>query len=355
LKILIASGSKGKLFHLKEFGDALAKLGSEYKLVKDTEYSRGFPSKNIKDWFTSNKRFWKLIEEFKPDVIFADRQSHFALDAVRSKIPLFVLLRGHYWSEQNWAKKTLYKDPLMRTVLWFRNRIAEKCFKECTVILPICKYLENIVKEHYHDKPTSVFFEGIDASRWYQVKGLELKHPCVGLLQNANWWGKTKEMLILSKVLEAMPDVTFYWVEDGGPYRDKILSVLGKYDNFKWLGTLEYPDKVREFLSSIDVYALVSGMDLAPLTLKEAQLMERPVIATDVGGIPEMMKDKTTGFLVKEGDYNGWIEKLTLLIRDNKKANDMGKAGRQFVEKSFSWDLIASKFLDTASSYIKKN
>jgi glycosyltransferase involved in cell wall biosynthesis len=355
LKILIASGSKGKLFHLKEFGDALAKIGSEYKLVKDTEYSRGFPSKNIKDWFTSNKRFWKLIEEFKPDVIFVDRQSHFALDAVRSKIPLFILLRGHFWSEQDWAKKTIYKDPLMRTVLWLRNRIAEKCFKECTAILPICKYLENIVKEHYHEKPTDVFFEGIDASRWYQVKGLELKHPCVGLLQNANWWGKTKEMLILSKVLEAMPDVTFYWVEDGGPYRDKILSVLGKYDNFKWLGTLEYPDKVREFLSSIDVYALVSGMDLAPLTLKEAQLMERPVVATDVGGIPEMMKDKTTGFLVKEGDYNGWIEKLTLLIRDKKKANDMGTAGRRFVEENFSWDLIARKFLDTASSCLKKN
>lgn len=353
MKILIAAGSKGKLFHLKEFGDALAKLGAECKLVNDVDYSRGFPSKNIKDWFTSNKLFWKLIEGFRPDAIFTDRQSHFAVDAVRSKIPLFVLLRGHYWSEQEWAKKTLYKDPLMRTILWLRNRIAEKCFRECTVILPICKYLENIVKEHYPNKPTSVFFEGIDSSRWYQVKGLELNHPCVGLLQDANWWGKTKEMLILSKVLEALPEITFYWVGDG-PYREQVISVLGKYDNFKWFGRLEYPDKVREFLSSIDVYALVSGMDLAPLTLKEAQLMEKPVVATDVGGIPEMMEDKTTGFLVKEGDYEGWIEKISLLINDNKSAKEMGLRGRKFVENNFSWDLIAKRFLEIAEPYIKK-
>ena len=49
--------------------------------------------------------------------------------------------------------------------------------------------------------------------------------------------------------------------------------------NFHWLGKLEYPNKVREFLSEIDIYALITGMDLAPLSLKEAQLMERPVIA----------------------------------------------------------------------------
>ena len=50
------------------------------------------------------------------------------------------------------------------------------------------------------------------------------------------------------------------------------------------------------------MYALITGMDLAPLTLKEAQLMERPVIATNVGGNSEIMVDGQTGFLVKEGD-----------------------------------------------------
>ena len=59
MRILIAYGSKGKFFHMKEFSDALAKLGIECRLVKDSDYSKGFPSKNLNDWFSGNKEFKK--------------------------------------------------------------------------------------------------------------------------------------------------------------------------------------------------------------------------------------------------------------------------------------------------------
>ena len=123
-----------------------------------------------------------------------------------------------------------------------------------------------------------------------------------------------------------MPDVYFYWVGDG-QYREKITKQLEKFDNFKWLGRLEYPDKVRKFLEGIDVYALITGMDLAPLTLKEAQLMEKPVIATDVGGDKEMMIDGKTGFLVKENDSDDIIKKISELLENKQLSIDMGKQG----------------------------
>ena len=113
MRVLIASGAsggtakgrQGKYFHLKDFGDALTKFGVEYKLVKETDYATGFPSKNIYDWFPYNTKFKKLIKEFKPDAIFVDRQSHFGLQAIKAKIPLFVYLRGNYWMEIELAKK----------------------------------------------------------------------------------------------------------------------------------------------------------------------------------------------------------------------------------------------------------
>lgn len=77
---------------------------------------------------------------------------------------------------------------------------------------------------------------------------------------------------------------------------------MDKYKNFKWLGALQYPDQVRQYIASIDVYALPSGIDMSPLTLQEAQLMKKPVIATAVGGIPELMKDGETGFLIEKDD-----------------------------------------------------
>jgi glycosyltransferase involved in cell wall biosynthesis len=353
LKLLIAYGSLGKFFHLQEFSNALRDEGVEIKLVKDIDFSKGFPSKNISDWFKGNKKFKKLIQEFKPDIIFVDRQTHFGLHSIKSGIPTFVLLRGHYWLEHYWAMKTLGRSLKIRIVLFFKNRIAEKIFAESTAVLPICKYLEDVVKEHHHEQNTGVFLEGIDSKRWHNTEKMKLKHPCIGLVQDANWWGKTKELLILEEVLKKMPDTYFYWVGDG-QYRDKILEKLEKYDNFKWLGRLGYPDQIRKFLETIDIYALITGMDLAPLTLKEAQLMKKPVIATDVGGNKEMMIDKKTGFLVKEGDHLELIEKLSNLLKNKDEATKMGEEGAKFIQEEFNWEKVAKNFLKIIQPYLKK-
>lgn len=147
-----------------------------------------------------------------------------------------------------------------------------------------------------------------------------------------------------------MPNVTFYWVGDG-PYRDYVLSSLRKYENFKWLGHLEYPNKVRDYLSEIDIYALISGIDMSPLTLLEAQLMEKPVIATEVGGIPELMKDNETGFLIKRGDSHGIMEKIALLLHDELKCRTMGLLGRKFVEENYSWKKIGSNFVNVVKKH----
>jgi glycosyltransferase involved in cell wall biosynthesis len=119
------------------------------------------------------------------------------------------------------------------------------------------------------------------------------------------------------------------------------------------LGRLEYPDKVREFFSEIDVYALVTGMDLASLSLKEAQLMRKPVIATNVGGNPEMMVDGKTGFLVEKGNPEQLIGKIRLLLGDKKLAKDMGDNGRKFICDTFNWELIAKNFIKITKSYLK--
>jgi glycosyltransferase involved in cell wall biosynthesis len=149
-----------------------------------------------------------------------------------------------------------------------------------------------------------------------------------------------------------MPDVNFYWA-GGGPFQNRILSELNTYENFHWLGHLEYPDKVREFFSEIDVYALVTGMDLASLSLKEAQLMRKPVIATNVGGNPEMMIDGKTGFLVEQGNHEQIIARLSLLLADKELSKKMGNDGRKFIEDTFNWKLVTKNFIEMIKPYLK--
>lgn len=343
MKILIGASSS-KIFHLNEFADALNNLKIKTKLVLDVDYSDGYPSRKISHWFQKDHKFKKLIQEFKPDVIFVDRQRHFGLAAIKSNIPLLVHVRGDFWSEIKWAKETIYKSFPRNIAINQWEKIGNECFKNASMVLPICKYLEKITTQQFPNVPNSVMYQGINPKNWFETKGMKLKHPCVGILQSATILGKVKEMLILPKILQANPEITFYWVGDG-PYREKILPVLNKFENFVWLGSMKYPDQVRNFLDEVDVYGLISGIDMSPLTLQEAQLMKKPVLATNVGGIPELMKDKETGFLIEKGDYKEWIDKISFLLNDEKKIHQMGLTGRKFVEEYFSWDVIARKFI----------
>ena len=344
MKLLIGASSS-KIFHLEEFAKKLKKYDVEAKVVFDADYADGFPNKKISKWFSSNKKFKKLVSEFEPDVIFVDRTRHFALEASKTDIPLIIHLRGDHWAEIIMAKETLYKSGGRKIAINKWEEMGEECFKNSKLILPICNHLSKITKERYSGKSVETMYQAINYDNWFHEKGIELEHPCVGILQSATIWEKTKEMKILPEVLEKMPDVHFYWAGDG-VYRDEVLPLLEKYKNFHWLGSLEYPEKVREFLTEIDVYALISGIDMSPLTLQEAQLMEKPVIATNVGGIPELMKDGETGFLIEKGNSVDLFEKLSLLVNNLEKSKEMGKKGRDFIKDNFNLDKICNDFLN---------
>jgi glycosyltransferase involved in cell wall biosynthesis len=84
---------------------------------------------------------------------------------------------------------------------------------------------------------------------------------------------------------------------------------------------------------------------MSPLTLQEAQLMKKPVVATNVGGIPELMKNNITGYLIEKGNSEEYIKKLSLLLNDEKRREIMGESGREFIEENFNWSKIAKEFL----------
>ena len=344
---LLIGGSSSKIFHLKEFSDDLRKKDIETLLVNDTEYVNGYPSRNYSRWLFPKNKLKELIQSFRPDLIFVDRPRHFALESVKQEIPTLVHLRGDFWKEIEWAKETIYKKFPKNMVIKKWESIGNRIFENATCILPICKFLEKRTHDVFPVKSTHVMYQGINPENWFFEEGMRLRHPCVGLIQSANIWGKAKEMLILRKALEKFPNITFYWAGDG-PYAKIIVSELSKFDNFKWLGNLEYPGRVRKFLSEIDIYALISGIDMAPLTLLEAQLMKKPVMATSVGGIPELMIDNKTGFLVRREDESDIIEKIPMLL--DKRMTELGESGRSFVSENFSLEKISHDFL----SFVKK-
>ena len=345
MKIIFAV-DKSRFLYIEQLGKELEKFGIKYFLVDDLSIDeKSLLNNKISRWIQKPKKFVELINNIKPDLIFTERSaSHFASLTIDENIPLIIFLRGNIWEELN-DPQTVSNSYIKKAQIKFKKNITEKCFTNAKIILPICNYLTEITKEHYPRKKIKTMYQGISLKDWNVTKNKKLNHPCVGLVQNANFWKKSEEMLVLKKVIQEMPNVVFYWAGDG-PYRDKIISELGKFQNFKWLGSLKYPNEIRDFLSEIDVYALASGLDMAPHTILEAQLMEKPVVATNVGGIPELIMDNETGFLIEKGNVEKWIEKLSLLINDPELCKRIGSKGKEFTKEKFEWTVIANEFID---------
>lgn len=344
MKILFAV-DKTRFFYIKQFIDELEKNNIICKLIDDLDiYDNSKFAKKYLRWIKTPSKFQNIIEDFKPDFIFTERVSHFSSLVLKTHIPLIIFLRGNFWQEVELGKTTIEKSKLSHLEINMKNKFANKCFSQAHLILPICSHLKKITEEKYPYKKIHVLYQGIYKPDWYNEKGFEFKHPCIGFLQNSNIWNKTKEMLILPKIIENFPNVNFYWAGDG-PFTKDILPYLENFPNFHWLGSLEYPNQVRQFFSEIDIYGLISGNDMSPHTILEASLMKKPVIATHVGGIPESIIENKTGFLIKEGDYSSWISKISFLIDHPNELKKMGLEGYDFVDKNFLWGEIAKNFL----------
>ena len=349
MKLLIAV-DKSRFSHIEQFSEELKKKGIECLVIDDLDiYDDSKFDKRFLRWAKTPKKFSKIIDDFRPDLVFTERVSHFSSLIIKRDIPLVIFLRGDYWKELESERGVKNNFNNMRIENFVKQNIAEKCFKKSTLILPICKYLEKIVNERYPEKTTSVLYQGIKDSDWFYEKGMKLKHPCVGLIQDANIWEKTKELSLLPNILDGLPNVNFYWAGDG-KYSSRILQLLEGYENFHWLGNLAYPEEVRQFLSEIDIYGLLTGIDMSPHTLLEAGLMKKPVLATNVGGVSESCINNKTCFLIEKNDPQGWIDKISVLLEDKEKMTRMGEEGFEYIKENFLWSKIAGSFIEILES-----
>ena len=109
--------------------------------------------------------------------------------------------------------------------------------------------------------------------------------------------------------------------------------------------------EIKKLLESGDIFVHPSGLDALSRSVKEASLMEKPIIASDVGGIPEIVKNNETGYLCKIDDVDQWIGKIRFLLDNQDIARKFGKNAREFVIETFNWRKIAKSFLENLKAF----
>ena len=139
------------------------------------------------------------------------------------------------------------------------------------------------------------------------------------------------------EVISRKPDVHFALVGEG-QYRDqfaKQAQELGIAGHVTLTGTVFNPTDEGVYAAADVVCQVSRWEEIFGWTIAEAMACSRPVVATRVGGIPELVSDGLTGFLVPPGDSAAIAEKILALLNDGEMRSRMGQMGQKVAKEHF--------------------
>ena len=113
-----------------------------------------------------------------------------------------------------------------------------------------------------------------------------------------------------------------------------------------------WEDAMR-IIKSSSIVVVPSRMESLPTTVKEAFYLNVPVIGTDVGGIPELIKNNETGILVPPENPSKLAQAVNELLSDKEKATKLAINGNTFVKNNMTWDVILPKYIKFYEDLLK--
>lgn len=177
--------------------------------------------------------------------------------------------------------------------------------------------------------------KGVDVNPFPAASGDGPMMLCVGRLSAEK--GHFVLLDAMERIQERMIPARLTIVGDG-PLREELAArarLLPRPDAVRFTGSLS-PDKVAEQFAACSLVVLASFSEGVPLVLMEAFSHGRPVVATRVGGIPELVEHRVSGLLVSPGDVDELAQAIEMLITDPGMSEEMGKKGALKVEQEFN-------------------
>ncbi len=143
----------------------------------------------------------------------------------------------------------------------------------------------------------------------------------------------------LASIIDRFPRVRLIIAGDGAerPQLERQVAKLGLKDRVDFLGWVS-PDEVPALLNTATMVLMPSRWEGLPSVVLQASMMARPVVATPVGGLSEVVAHQQTGLLVSPEDHAGLAEAIAFLLEHPRRAVEMGQAARRRVQKVFSWE-----------------
>ncbi len=283
-----------------------------------------------------------------------------ALNKLGNKKPFIHTIHGVLADEYEQAKKNGYNSFKGRIANYFMGRLANlelKTAQKSSLIVTISRYSLEKIKQFYNVNEAKVRIvpNGVDVEKFKPIPDREAAkrqfglgdEPCV-LFVGSLIPRKGLHFLVeaAKRIVNEQKETKFLIVGEG-PLRTQLNNSIKAADlgrNFKFLGNLK-DDTLPTIYNCADVFALPSIQEGQGIVLLEAQACTKPVVAFDIGGVNEAVRNGETGLLVKLGNTDEFADALLKLNSDKILQQKMGTNGRKFVLENFTWDICSQKML----------
>jgi glycosyltransferase involved in cell wall biosynthesis len=283
------------------------------------------------------------LRDIRPDAITA-HESEYGLAAVRSGLPAAVTIHGIPRQEFR-----AFNQPRMRADL------ALTIWQDCQMVREV-KHIVAINEyawEQYRQR-TRAQFHRINVpigDVFFDVTPREPDPLTILIVGGMN--ERKDPFTLLWAVAELRRSIPAVRVRIAGripssEFGERLTAFIGNHDldeNVQFLGALNQPALAEAYASSA-LTALSSRQETSPAVLMEAMAARRPVVATDVGGVREIVADGESGLITPAGDAEALAAAIGRVLSDPHQAHAMGERGRALAERGYRRTLIGRQYVD---------
>ncbi len=309
----------------------------------------------LKD-FKSFIEFWKIFRTEKPDVVHLNSAKASGLGALAGRLASVpkIIFTAHGWAfneERSFPSRIVIKFLSWITILLSHKTIAvSDAVKNNTKNWPFIDKKVVVIKNGIKEP----VFLSRERARVELIKqtGQEIHNDAfiIGTIAELHKnKGLSYAVLAFSEIAQKNPPLYYFILGDGeeGPALQKLIN-QHQLENRVFL--LGFVDNAAVFLPTFDMFLLPSITEGLALVLLEAGLASLPVIATNVGGIPEIIEHDKTGILVHARDPNEMASAVQKLIASPSSRTTFGEALHEKCLAEFSHDRTLA---ETIGVYIK--
>ena len=159
--------------------------------------------------------------------------------------------------------------------------------------------------------------------------------------------------LSLVKRIDILIDLTKKLLKEGfeiktlivgdGEYKNYYETLAKPIKNIIFVGSVPHTE-IHKYFAVADVFILTSMSEGLPNVLLEVSACGKPIVATNTGGISDIIIHGKTGFLVKPNNVDSFVYYVKLLLKDETLSRKLGENGYEHVRKQFNWNVITKKY-----------